>query len=95
MVETVARHDQWCWRVDRIVEVDFAANQDASLALIRPGGTVASYSSVSQMRPELDFYGFMFKNIRLHMLIVYQLDCGTARRRGEAQLWLSGCSRVP
>ncbi|WP_170387241.1 NADPH:quinone reductase [Ruegeria atlantica] len=75
--------------VDRIVEVDFAANQDASLALIRPGGTIASYSSASEMRPELDFYGFMFKNIHLHMLIVYQLDAD-ARRRGEAQLreWL-------
>ncbi len=75
--------------VDRIVEVDFAANQAASLALIRPGGTIASYASASQMTPSLDFYGFMFKNIRLHMLIVYQLDAA-ARRRGEAQLgeWL-------
>lgn len=75
--------------VDRIVEVDFAANQAASLALLRPGGTFASYASASQMKPELDFYGFMFKNIRLHMLIVYQLD-PAARRRGEAQLgqWL-------
>nr|WP_217350559.1 NADPH:quinone reductase [Ruegeria sp. HKCCD7255] len=75
--------------VDRIVEVDFAANQAASLALIRPGGTIASYASASQMRPELDFYGFMFKNIRLDMLIVYQLDAAT-RRKGEAQLnqWL-------
>lgn len=75
--------------VDRIVEVDFAANQPASLSLIRPGGTIASYASASQMKPELDFYGFMFKNIRLHMLIVYQLDAN-ARRRGEAQLgtWL-------
>ncbi len=75
--------------VDRIVEVDFAANQSASLSLIRPCGTIASYASASQMRPELDFYGFMFKNIRLHMLIVYQMDAA-ARRRGEAQLgqWL-------
>lgn len=75
--------------VDRIVDVDFAANQDASLSLIRPGGTIATYASASQMRPELDFYGFMFKNIRLHMLIVYQLDA-LARRKGEAQLgqWL-------
>ncbi|KIC39979.1 zinc-binding dehydrogenase [Ruegeria sp. ANG-R] len=75
--------------VDRIVEVDFAANQGTSLSLIRPGGTIASYASASQMSPELDFYGFMFKNIRLHMLIVYQLDAA-ARRRGEAQLsqWL-------
>ncbi|SDX58548.1 NADPH2:quinone reductase [Ruegeria halocynthiae] len=75
--------------VDRIVEVDFAANQAASLSLIRPGGTIASYASASQMKPGLDFYGFMFKNVRLHMLIVYQLDAA-ARRRGEAQLgqWL-------
>ncbi|MEX0277565.1 MAG: NADPH:quinone reductase [Ruegeria sp.] len=75
--------------VDRIVEVDFAANQSTSLSLIRPGGTIASYASASQMRPELDFYGFMFKNIRLHMLIVYMLDAAE-RRLGEAQLgtWL-------
>ncbi|EEE36388.1 oxidoreductase, zinc-binding dehydrogenase family [Rhodobacteraceae bacterium KLH11] len=75
--------------VDRIIEVDFAANQATSLSLIRPGGTIASYASASRMKPELDFYGFMFKNVRLHMLIVYQLDAA-ARRRGEAQLgqWL-------
>ncbi len=75
--------------VDRIVEVDFAANQDASLALIKPGGTVASYASASQMVPELQFYPLMFKNIRLHMLIVYHLT-GAARAPGEAQLteWL-------
>ncbi|MEX0351384.1 MAG: NADPH:quinone reductase [Paracoccaceae bacterium] len=75
--------------VDRIVEVDFAANQQASLSLIRPGGTIASYASASRMQPQLDFYGFMFKDIRLHMLIVYQL-AGTVRRAGEAQLhtWL-------
>lgn len=75
--------------VDRIVEVDFAANQADSLSLIRPGGAIASYASASQMRPELDFYGFMFKNIHLHMLIVYQLNA-EERRQGEAQLrkWL-------
>ena len=75
--------------VDRIVEVDFAANQAVSLSLIRPCGTIASYASASKMSPELDFYGFMFKNVRLHMLIVYQVDA-VARRRGETQLgtWL-------
>jgi len=75
--------------VDRIVEVDFAANQDASLALLKPGGTIAAYASASDMAPVLQFYPFMFRNIRLHMLIVYQL-AGAARRMGEAQLtkWL-------
>lgn len=75
--------------VDRIIEVDFAANQAASLALLKPGGTIASYASASDMTPELAFYPFMFKNLRLHMLIVYQLE-GAMRRAGEAQLtdWL-------
>ncbi|MBY6202375.1 NADPH:quinone reductase [Maritalea mobilis] len=75
--------------VDRIVDVDFAANQDASLALLKPGGTIAAYASASEMAPVLQFYPFMFRNIRLHMLIVYQL-AGEARRMGEAQLtkWL-------
>ena len=67
--------------VDRIVDVDFAANQAASLALIKPGGTIAAYASASDMAPQLSFYPFMFKNVRLHMLIVYQL-AGALRRAG-------------
>ncbi|MEX5728414.1 NADPH2:quinone reductase [Rhodovulum iodosum] len=76
--------------VDRIVEVDFAANQDDSLALIKPGGTIASYASASTMAPVLQFYPFMFKNVTLHMLIVYQLDPET-HATGAAQLadWLA------
>ncbi|MCU4654625.1 NADPH:quinone reductase [Roseibacterium sp. SDUM158016] len=75
--------------VDRIVEVDFGANQATDLALIKPGGTIAAYASAAEMVPRLDFYPFMFKNARLHMLIVYQLG-GGVRREGERQLtaWL-------
>lgn len=75
--------------VDRIVDVDFGANQAANLALVKPGGTIASYASASDMAPTLQFYPFMFKNVTLRMLIVYLLEAET-RRRGEAQLteWL-------
>jgi NADPH2:quinone reductase len=75
--------------VDRIVEVDFGANQAASLALVKPGGTIAAYASAAEMAPRLDFYPFMFRDVRLHMLIVYRL-AGAARRAGERQLteWL-------
>ena len=75
--------------VDRIVEVDFGANQATALALIKPGGVIAAYASAAEMVPRLDFYPFMFKNARLHMLIVYQL-AGERRRQGERQLtdWL-------
>jgi NADPH2:quinone reductase len=75
--------------VDRIVDVDFAANQAASLAVLRPGGRIAAYASASEMAPALQFYPLMFRDIRLHMLIVYQLR-GEVRRAGEAQVteWL-------
>ena len=76
--------------VDRIVEVDFGANQEASLALLKPGGVIAAYASAARMQPSLEFYRFMFKNVTLRMLIVYLLDPVT-RRQGEAQLteWLA------
>ncbi len=75
--------------LNRIVDVDFAANQDVALACLTPGGVVASYASASVMAPELQFYPLMFKDITLRMLIVYQLT-GQARARGVAQLthWL-------
>lgn len=75
--------------VDRIVDVDFGANQNASLALIKEAGGIAAYASAADMAPTLQFYPFMFKNVTLHMLIVYCLDPAT-RRRGEAQMtrWL-------
>jgi NADPH2:quinone reductase len=75
--------------VDRVVDVDFGANQAANLALVKPGGTIAAYASAAEMAPALRFYPFMFRDVRLHMLIVYRLT-GEARRAGERQLgqWL-------
>ncbi len=75
--------------VDRIVEVDFGANQADALALIRPGGVIASYASASVMAPELQFYPFMFRNVTLRMLIAYLIP-DEARRMGEAAIaaWL-------
>ncbi len=76
--------------VDRIVEVDFGANQEASLALIKPGGVISAYASAASMTPKLEFYPFMFKDISLRMLIVYQIDVGV-QARGAADLarWLN------
>lgn len=75
--------------VDRIVEVDFGANQATSLAVIKPGGVIASYASAAAMSPKLDFYPFMFKDITLRMLIVYQI-AEAVQAQGAADLtrWL-------
>ena len=76
-------------RVDRIVEVDFAANQDTTLNVIKSGGVIASYASASQMTPELAFYPLMFRNITLRMLIAYLIP-SEVHARGAVQLakWL-------
>lgn len=75
--------------LDRIVDVDFAANQHVAVACLKPGGVVATYASTSAMAPELQFYALMFKNVTLRMLIVYHL-VGKDRARGTAQInaWL-------
>lgn len=79
--------------VDRIVEVDFGANQDASTKIIKPGGVIAAYASAAKMVPELQFYPLMFLNVTLRMLIVYQLSVED-RARGAEQLahWLKAGS---
>lgn len=75
--------------VDRIVEVDFGANQADSLALIRPGGMIASYASAAEMEPKLAFYPFMFKDVALRMLIVYQIVPEVqAQGAAELEAWL-------
>ena len=75
--------------VDRVVDVDFGANQDTSLPLIKEGGVISAYASAAKMEPHLQFYPFMFKNVTLRMLIAYLIP-PAAHRRGEAALaeWL-------
>jgi NADPH2:quinone reductase len=76
--------------VDRIVDVDFGANLDASARLIREGGVIAAYASMAEQNPSLPFYSFMFRNVTLKMILVYLLDDET-RRRGVAEInrWLA------
>ena len=76
--------------VDRIVEVDFGANQAVSLAVIKPGGVIASYASAADMEPTLSFYPFMFKDVTLRMLIVYQIsDADQARGAAALNAWMA------
>ena len=76
--------------LDRVVDVDFAANQDIAVRCLKPGGTIATYASASVMAPELQFYPLMFRNVTLRMIIVYHLT-GAVRARGTAEVngWLA------
>lgn len=66
--------------VDRIVEVEFGGNLAVSNAILRPGGTIATYGSMAAAMPELPFYPMMFNGTTIRMFLVYLL-AGKQRER--------------
>ncbi len=59
--------------VDRIVDVEFGANLPVSVAVLRVGGTIATYSSTQVTEPKLPFFQMMYKDITVRMVIVYAM----------------------
>ena len=51
--------------VDRIVDVDFAANMETNHQVIKDFGLICSYSSTSNRDPVLPYYGFALKGVTL------------------------------
>ncbi len=59
--------------VDRIVEVDFGANLEQDVALIRPNGVIASYSSTAAPEPVFPYYPLAYKGVTLRLVQAYIL----------------------
>jgi NADPH:quinone reductase-like Zn-dependent oxidoreductase len=59
--------------VDRVVEVDFAANCAVDAAVLKPNGWVASYSSSSDPTPVLHYYAFQSKGLNLRFVQGFNL----------------------
>lgn len=71
--------------VDRVIEVDFAANFSRDLAVLKLNGTIASYSSSSNPEPSLPYYAFANKGANVRFIQGFCIPDG-ARRQGEAML---------
>ena len=56
--------------VDRIIDVDFGANIQTSLKVLRPGGAIVSYASMAAPEPQIPFYGLMGKNALMRLVLV-------------------------
>jgi len=56
--------------VDRIVEVDFGGNLEASLRSIRLNGAIAAYASRGNLEPTLPMSAFMRKNATLRLVVL-------------------------
>jgi NADPH:quinone reductase len=65
--------------VDRIIELDIAANAALNLAVLRPGGACVVYGSGTP-RFELPFFPLILNSISLHFFIVYNLAAADRAR---------------
>lgn len=76
--------------VDRVVEVDLAANLSTDIAVLATGGVIASYSSTSDPTPELPYYPLAFRDLRIHFVQGFLLP-PPARRAAIRDLttWLA------
>ncbi len=70
--------------VDRVLEVDIAANAALDLEVLRPGGAFVVYGS-GRAAFELPFFPLIVKNLNLHAFIVYNLSPAD-RRHAEQTL---------
>ena len=60
-------------RVDRVIDVEFGANLEKVLDVIRTSGVIATYSSSADMQPKLPFYRMMYMDLTIHLVIVYAM----------------------
>lgn len=65
--------------VDRIIEVDIAANSPFYLQLLKPGGDVIVYGSGAG-EFKLPFFPLILQQVRMRFFIVYELDAGDRRQ---------------
>ena len=80
----VANHhdDQWSAEIlaanggkklHRVIDVEFGANLEQVLGLIRTGGKIATYSSTVVPQPTLPFLRMMYLDLTLRTVIVYAM----------------------
>jgi NADPH2:quinone reductase len=59
--------------VDRVIEVDFAANIRVDVEAIKPYGTIVSYSSNTNPEPVLPYYALQFKGASIRTIQAFTM----------------------
>jgi NADPH2:quinone reductase len=60
--------------VHRVVEVAFGRNLAATVAVLRPNGVVAAYSSDAVPEPRLPFWSLLQKDLTVRFVLVYEMS---------------------
>lgn len=59
--------------IDRVIDVEFGANLPTSIAILKVGGVIATYSSTQITEPTLPFLQMMYKDLTIRLIIVYAM----------------------
>ncbi len=59
--------------VDRVVEVAFGANLPTDVAVLRPNGVIAAYSSDAVHQPAIPFWAMLLKDLTVRFVLVYAM----------------------
>lgn len=60
--------------VDRVVEVDFAANLATNMQVLKVDGMISTYASDSDVQPQVAVYPLIYKNLTVHYVLVYAMS---------------------
>lgn len=59
--------------LDRVIEVAFGVNVAADVALLKPGGVIASYASDAIHEPAIPFWAMLAKHLTVRFVLVYAM----------------------
>ena len=59
--------------IDRVIEVAFGANVRTDVAMLRPGGVIATYASDAVPEPAIPFWPMLAKDVTVRFVLVYQM----------------------
>ncbi len=59
--------------VSHVIDVEFGQNANVSAQILNNCGSISTYSSSKAPEPLIPFYPMMFKNVSVHMVLVYSM----------------------
>ena len=73
--------------LDRVVEVAFGQNLADDVALLKPGGVIASYASDAVPEPAIPFWPMLQKDLTARFVLVYAMSRDA---HDDAARWITG-----
>lgn len=86
--DVAARVASTVGEVNRVVDVDFAANLATNMAVLAPRGVIAAYASECDHEPTLPFYAMMYKNLTVRFEVVFLVE-SQANAMRDIGSWLA------